>query len=90
MLSMALALAASMTLAQAPAFPADIAPIAAQGACLPQMDPKFVLFVPEAPSSGPNPLFRLISASPRDRLTETTQKGAGACIHPLMRTALHP
>jgi hypothetical protein len=89
MLPIALALAASMTTAQPPPPPADIAPIVSQGACLPQMDPRFVLFVPAAPSSGPNPLFRLISGSPGERLTDTTRRGAGACIQPLMRTSIH-
>ena len=44
MLSIALALVSSMTVAQPVAPPADVAPIAAQGGCLPQLDPQFVRF----------------------------------------------
>jgi hypothetical protein len=88
MLPIALALAASMAAAPAPP-PADIASIVSQRGCLAQMDPQFVLFVPPAPSSGPNPLFRLISGSPDERSADTTRQGARACLQPLMRTAIH-
>ena len=89
MLQVALALAASMSVAQAPAPWPELRPIVTPDACLPQMDRRFVLFVPEAPSSGPNPLFRLVSGSPGVRLTDPARQVAGACLQPLLRTALH-
>jgi hypothetical protein len=89
MLQIALALAASMSVAQVPAHQTDVRPIVSRGGCLPQMDRQFVRFVPEAPSSGPNPLFRLISGSQDESLTFGPSRVAGACIHPLVRTALH-
>jgi hypothetical protein len=90
MLNIALALLASSSIAVAPApAHADAWRIGARGECLAQLDPRFVLFVPEAPASGVNPLFRLISASPNAGPANGPTEGLRACKQYLERTAVH-
>jgi len=77
--------AASLAAAPAPA-PAQAADKPTPRACLPQMDRQFVLYVAPAASSGPNPLFRLISG-PTTAGMSVKSDPMSACKLDLRRTA---
>jgi len=89
MLQIALSLvsAAAINTSAAPARDPDIGRIRSGAVCQAELDPAFVHFVPEARSSGPNPLFRLISGAQSRELGAIKAARPAACIDALTRTS---
>jgi hypothetical protein len=60
-------------------------PFDAPSSCRSSIDPRFVQFVPSAPSSGSNPLFRLIADPAQEMKAALPVGGVNACKADLTR-----
>jgi hypothetical protein len=88
MLPIAIALTAASAISTASLPPTPQMPsLDHHSLCGAGLDPEFVHFVPPAPTSGRNPLFRLISGSPNVYPTADPGAGIRACRQMLTRWA---